>query len=747
MKKTYYQNIAALLLLAMMTLTHLHAQQPGQLKQKVLLTFEPSGRLTSFPPTVVRDGKKICLRVAVPRSFVLDQVHTFKGMLEEARDSLTSNKALYDCFFDNRRVFDFSSYLAGLNEIIGLLDDDNIKGNDNAALATDLDHYDYVPAAAFIRNLFHPLYQVKIYRGTSLVKPLPLNQVEYDAKKECYYFNAPCQKVKELVCAACGSRAGDELVFKLTGADPLVLTIQQWFEDKNKALSKIKYKDKEIDIQATRKRLDAMAALDAGGLAFSGAYHTLDLLKPWYPYWFWYTKGEIVLDPFQTRSKKWAANLKASIKELGNAIDSLQQQKRFTDSTLAHLKFVVYNFPTFGYVQSIGINLSRQLSDLIKQKAAAEEVLNARSDRFPNTQPKRFLNKVSIFRSGLSQVHPQVQFDASREYKHTAGRRRQLHRVTEMPENERPVLLVHNIDSAKTVKYGDAKPLPFSDDEEFTSLVIKLLGEADPSNISSDAVRNLQNAASSFVLHGLRTSGLPEDSAGHCGLFEDQMMAHFHQLAEDFHNDLATFFYTSSIFSNAVPDKPVYSTLSKVVKVTDAPIRDSIPIFEVKDGKDSLMTQANLKIGKLIYITVVAGLAMTDRAATVTTIDTTGSGFRVSSADNKARAVIGFKLYPFQYYKRDRWLIPRYPLRRLSLFGGFELLHPINNFYIGGCYDIVPGLGFSVGANYYLQTKYKIENNTVVDTHRSYKNSGTYYAVVVNPLLFASFVKYLFKAL
>jgi hypothetical protein len=315
-----------------------------------------------------------------------------------------------------------------------------------------------------------------------------------------------------------------------------------------------------------------------------------------------------------------------------------------------------------------------------------------------------------------------------------------------LPENEQPVLVVHNVDSGTTMKYGDANPRPFSDDEEFTTLIIKLLGEADPSGIATDAATNLQNVARSFA-STTRKFALAEGGNQDCLNRLKPMFAHFQEMAKDYSNNLLTFFYPSSPFSNAAPDKPVYSSVTKVVKMTDAPIRDSIPILNVINGKDSLMNQANLKIGKLVYVTVVAGLAMTDRAATVTTIDTTGSGFKVSSQDNKARAVLGFKIYPFQYYKRDRWLIPRYPLHRLSLFGGFEVLHPINNFYIGGCYDIIPGLGFSVGANYYLQTKYKIENNVVVDTHRGYKNSGAYYAVVVNPLLFASFVKYLFKAL
>jgi len=84
-------------------------------------------------------------------------------------------------------------------------------------------------------------------------------------------------------------------------------------------------------------------------------------------------------------------------------------------------------------------------------------------------------------------------------------------------------------------------------------------------------------------------------------------------------------------------------------------------------------------------------------------------------------------------------------LRRLNIFGGFDLLHPLDNFYLGGGYDIVPGLSFSIGANFYLQENNKIENNVVTDTYRSYKLSGPYYGITVNPELLVQFVKLFFQ--
>jgi hypothetical protein len=80
----------------------------------------------------------------------------------------------------------------------------------------------------------------------------------------------------------------------------------------------------------------------------------------------------------------------------------------------------------------------------------------------------------------------------------------------------------------------------------------------------------------------------------------------------------------------------------------------------------------------------------------------------------------------------------------VSVFAGFDFLHPLNNFYVGGGYDVIPGLSVLAGNNYYLRTFNEIQNNQIINTTKSYRSGGFVYGVTVNPILFAQFIKTFF---
>jgi hypothetical protein len=161
---------------------------------------------------------------------------------------------------------------------------------------------------------------------------------------------------------------------------------------------------------------------------------------------------------------------------------------------------------------------------------------------------------------------------------------------------------------------------------------------------------------------------------------------------------------------------------------------------------DSVKAKCSLKVGALRRMQLAGGFAVVHNPVSQTAIDTTGNGFRTSSSSsNVSSAILGVKLYPFKTYLRDGSFIPRYPFRRLSVLLAFSIPKPLNNFYVGGGYDVVPGLTFTMGWNIYKQNYYQVQNARIINSTTRYANGGAYYGVTVNPIILVQFVKLFFN--
>ena len=88
----------------------------------------------------------------------------------------------------------------------------------------------------------------------------------------------------------------------------------------------------------------------------------------------------------------------------------------------------------------------------------------------------------------------------------------------------------------------------------------------------------------------------------------------------------------------------------------------------------------------------------------------------------------GVKIYPFGLNVR-RWfpvikskgnwkvLFKRGDLmiNRISLFAGLSISQAqLRNYFVGGGFEFVPGLGFNIGSNFYTTKTYKFENGTLI---------------------------------
>jgi hypothetical protein len=350
--------------------------------------------------------------------------------------------------------------------------------------------------------------------------------------------------------------------------------------------------------------------------------------------------------------------------------------------------------------------------------------------------------KVSAQLSGLS--YPHKQFDAVNKYnliKHGFWDRR---KSKEIPNTEKLQLVVHNIPNGTKIKISE-KTLAFSDDEQFTTLVNEQLSKIDFSSLSSDLLNNIQDYFSSFSKIAAPGNKGVSTTGDNCA----EAHSLIKKLYERYHNGEADFMPAPKLFLQSQDSPPKYTTLLEPSTIdAEESYKDSITLvrsFAKDSNKMENVKKTYVKVGKLRYFILSTGIAFNKSPVSTSQIDTSKNGFRISTADSRARTMFGFKFYPLKNYNRDHSIIPRYFLKRLSVFGGAEILKPLNNFYVGGAYDIVPGLAFSTGKNYTLQTHYSIQNDAVTKTSRSYVDAGTYYSVMVNPVLLIQFVKLLFK--
>jgi hypothetical protein len=181
------------------------------------------------------------------------------------------------------------------------------------------------------------------------------------------------------------------------------------------------------------------------------------------------------------------------------------------------------------------------------------------------------------------------------------------------------------------------------------------------------------------------------------------------------------------------PYKFEYS-LTKVVK------SDTAKAGYLKYKTDSSYFNA----GKRYRFQLAAGLAYSFAPIVRTNIDTSKNSFSVNKDENKMRIIAGVRFYLGKgIYLHDNRFIPRGKLGWLdktSIMIGVGIPRPLDNYYIGAGYDIVPGFNINFGSHFYRYINYQVANNTIVDNSSILKVNG-YVAITLDPTLFVKIFK------
>lgn len=511
-----------------------------------------------------------------------------------------------------------------------------------------------------------------------------------------------------------------------------------------------------------------------GSIDIKNYLAVLNRVKPWIFAWLWYNKGWLVINPLPITNNppdSIKTKLQAQLKDSNRILQRLQQQEKFMDSSRVHVSPAIRNFGEFTNVQHITDSI-KQLIDIAEENI---KKINNQLDEFNNSKSaanaakaalgitsfQTYTGQLPVFGHtlwykkrwlfpGKITIMKQFSYSDNKQSLSLIHRNeRQRSMISEIPENEKSMMVIHNIPVKSKINISHTLG-GYKDMEEFTILFQKLLQGLDSTGLLKLALAGPLRNISNFILDGFSRDavGLPILAATKkAGVFMNEqgkvdiMTADY--LIQSAKNSPVTLTTNMSVLKNITPKTDTTGGyISSFI-----PLPDSTAPYMVNSTIiiDSTKFKTNLKVGALHRIQFAAGIALVRNPVQQTNIDTTGSGFKTSSSSNASSAIVGIKIYPARAYLRDGSLLPRYPLRRLSVVAAMAIPKPLNNFYLGGGYDIVPGLTYTVGWNLYKQNYYQVQNGAVIKSSARYANGGMYQGVTINPVVFVEFIKLFFN--
>jgi hypothetical protein len=149
------------------------------------------------------------------------------------------------------------------------------------------------------------------------------------------------------------------------------------------------------------------------------------------------------------------------------------------------------------------------------------------------------------------------------------------------------------------------------------------------------------------------------------------------------------------------------------------------------DKAGTPVAKTKFKVGKLQYFSLSAGLAFTAAPYTVATVSKT-TGLPEVNRGERFKLLAALHYYPWGLFSLDNRLAHNH-LHRVSVFVGLGIPKPLENYYGGLGYDLVPGIKLLVGYHLYKQTKFTVLNNQIIDKIAAPKGAGAFIGLNFSP--------------
>jgi hypothetical protein len=304
-------------------------------------------------------------------------------------------------------------------------------------------------------------------------------------------------------------------------------------------------------------------------------------------------------------------------------------------------------------------------------------------------------------------------------------------------ESEELKTVVYNIPENVTITYTDSV-YSIEETEIFTEHAKKQVG-AFNTFLNSDAIKNL------------RTNPLAGD--------ERENAAPLIALVNDFIREYAK---VKWLLDQTVPsDLPELKTYgpkyrSEVFEASEKKeqsyvVKYTFTSTKKDEAKPIAKNTFKYTVYKKQYIQFTAGIMYLPNNNNNERIQSEYKNGSFSSKSLKPYDVVaGVKIYPFGLNVR-RWfpvvntargnrkiLFKRGDLliNRVSLFAGLSVSQEqLRNYFVGGGFEIVPGLGLNVGANFYTTKTYKFDNGVMTKEKEVFKKPSYYVGLTLDPIV------------
>ena len=161
------------------------------------------------------------------------------------------------------------------------------------------------------------------------------------------------------------------------------------------------------------------------------------------------------------------------------------------------------------------------------------------------------------------------------------------------------------------------------------------------------------------------------------------------------------------------------------------------------EGKDpssvNVVIVDSFKYVKKHYIDFSVGLSYLFDAYNTTAPDAINNNLPKVSEGDRFKPTVGLHYYPFGLIKVDNYVFRRMK-HHFSFYAGLSFKNALDNLYLGASWDIVPGIRLIGGQHFYKDTRYLINNNAVIDQASSFKSSGFFMSINLEPKAFASII-------
>jgi hypothetical protein len=149
----------------------------------------------------------------------------------------------------------------------------------------------------------------------------------------------------------------------------------------------------------------------------------------------------------------------------------------------------------------------------------------------------------------------------------------------------------------------------------------------------------------------------------------------------------------------------------------------------------------SIRIGTLSRFAFSAGIAVTPGFLYAKSATVSGNQLTVTNNAELVSWLVGVHIYPCKYFPLDNSFLgfkTHHFWQRFSIYTGLGLPNPLEQYYGGASFDLVPGFKLITGAHLFLNNRYELTNNQIANQASAVKYGGVFVSFSIDPSAFVT---------